>query len=274
VNVEPLSNLPAHSKLVDRLRQAVASNEKWRWLELSCSLAAERGDELSDVDVGIGHITTADQLVADGTALLEAVGKPLDVLAHSERSWPDGILRFAVEYDNGLQLDLVLMPASQRPGLPDGSVALVDKDGHLDQPWTPPVADATASDAREWTMLGWWALSNVAKYVARNSLFEAVQALHEARTQAVRLFAAGRGIPYPEFGLTSLLDFEPVQLPARLEETYATPSSAQRVLDAGWALVGLLAESSRSAGNRFDTSLDTPWAEIATTRLRTVDPRA
>lgn len=259
--------------MVEELRREVASGDVWRWLELSCSLAAGRGDELSDIDVGVGHVVSDDELSAEGTALVEAIGQPLDVLVHSEGSWPAGILRFAVEYDNGVQLDLVLMPVSRRPGLPEGSVALVDKDGALAEPWTPPVAAVTAREAREWTMLGWWALSDVAKYVRRSSLFEAVEALQAARTQALRLFAASREVPYPGFGLTSLLDFEPFQLPHQLDATYSTPSRAEDVLDAAWALVDLLADTSGSTSDRLGVTLETPWSEIARARLRTADPR-
>jgi hypothetical protein len=122
-------------------------------------------------------------------------------------------------------------------------------------------------------MLGWWALSNVAKYVQRSSLFEAVEALQEARTQALRLFAASREVPYPAFGLTSLLDFEPFQVPDRLGATYSTPSHAEDVLDAAWALVDLLTEAADDASDHLGVTLESPWADIATARLRTADRR-
>lgn len=268
-----LSGLPEHSLLIESLRREVTAGETWRWMELSCSLAAGRGDELSDIDVGVGHTVPDAQLLVAGSALVEAIGNPLDVLAHSEGSWPAGILRFAVEYDSGVQLDLVVMPAAHRPGLPGGSVALVDKDSYLAESWIPPVVAAASSETREWAMLGWWALSNVAKYVRRDSLFEAVQALQEARIQTLRLFAASREVPYPSFGLTALLDFEPFELPVQLDATYSTPSHPEDVLDAAWALVDLLGEVSVDAGNHFGVTLTTPWADIARARLRMADAR-
>lgn len=269
-----LPDLPKHSSLIEALRREVESSDWWRWLELGCSLAAGRGDEQSDVDVAVGHrLMNGPELEAAGNALVRGIGSPSGVLVHAEASWPEHIIRFAVEYETGVQLDLVLMPADHRPGLPDGSVAVVDKDGLLADVWTPPVAEATAEQARQWTMLGWWALSNVAKYVRRTSLFEAIDALTDARTQALRLFAVGRGIPYAAFGLTSLLDFEPFEVPDRLAVTYAGPSDPDAVLDAAWAVWDLLDAAASAAAAELDVDLTTAWADIARARLRAADSR-
>ena len=260
-------DLPAHSALIERLLEEVEAGEAWRWLDLCCSLASGRGDELSDIDVGVGHRVDAEELGARGIELVEAVGANHGVLVHAEDRWPSGVLRFAVEYRSGVQLDLVAMPAEHRPGLPDASIALVDKDGDLGESWTPPVATATATQAREWIMLGWWAVSNIAKYLRRGSLFEAVEALRDARTQCLRLHAVGQGIPYPAFGLTSLLDYEPYEVPDQLAAAHAIPESPADVLKAAWAVVGLLDSSAEHAAAALDTDLSTPWAAVARVRL-------
>src|SRR6266487_6033069 len=52
-------------------------------------------------------------------------------------------------YATGLQLSLVVMPASGRAGLPPQSVALYDADGRLARPWLPDVALATGPTARD-----------------------------------------------------------------------------------------------------------------------------
>ncbi len=254
--------------MLDALRREVEANDAWRWLELSCSLAADRGDALSDIDVGIGHGLPIEDLRSRGLALVAAVGTPLDVLVHREDSWPPRILRFAVEYATGVQLDLVIMPVDQRPGLPDGSIALVDKDGWLSEPWTPPVATTNDDQVREWVMLGWWALSNIAKYVQRGSLFEAVESLREARTQVLRLFAVSRGVPYPSFGLTSLLDVEPFDVPGQLHETYSMPRDPADIIAAAWVIADLLTSTSRDAGDVLGEDLSTPWRAVAETRLQ------
>ena len=252
----PWSALPRQAAVIDALRTAVEASDTWRWLEICCSLAAGRGDELSDVDAGIGYagdLAPAD-LDAAGLDLVHAAGDPVDVLAHVMPGWPPETRRFAVEYRTGVQLDLVLMPATRRTGLPTGDVSVVDKDGNLDQPWSPPVeGPPSAAEAREWLLLGWWALSDVAKYARRGSLFEAVERLTEARQQALKLHAAAARVPFPSFGLVSLLDFPPYELPPNLAATYATPTSAHEVLAAASAVADLLPAS--------------PWEDTARARL-------
>jgi hypothetical protein len=261
------SDLPLHSDLVDALRREVEATAGWRWLELSCSLASGRGDRFSDIDAGIGHEVAIDDLAGRGSDLVHAIAPTVDVLVHADEAWPPGIVRLAVEYRNGVQLDLVLMPSTRRPGLPDGALAVVDKDGLLAQPWTPPVATATAEQAREWVMLGWWALSNTAKYLQRQSLFEAIESLHEARRRALRLYAVANRIPYPSFGLVSLLDFEPFDLPHDLESTYSLPDDPTGVLGSALAVADLLDSVAEGAGDSLAADLATPWATVARSRL-------
>lgn len=266
----PFSGLPAHAEVVEGLVVEVSGWERWRWLELSCSLAAGRGDELSDIDVGVGYAGTllAEELELAGIELVQAVGAVADVLVHALPGWPPEARRFAVEYGSGVQLDLVLMPTNRRQGLPDGSVALVDKDAMLVEPWRPPVADPPGlREAREWVMLGWWAVSDAAKYLRRGSLYEAVERISEGRQHALRLFAAARGIPYPSFGLVSLLDFAPFELPESLEQTYCIPDDRAAVRRAAEATAALLTSGSQDAADALSLDLETPWAEIARKRV-------
>jgi hypothetical protein len=262
------AGLPAHTELVDRLTRAVEGDDRWRWLELGCSLAAGRGDPLSDIDVGVGFAETLapEGVEAAGVELIEAAGPVVEHLAHpiSDRA---GDIRLAVEYHSGVQLDLVLMPAANRPGLPAVSRAVVDKDGHLARPWTPTSAGPPSpSDARQWTMLGWWAISDATKYVRRGSLFEAVERIAEARTFALQLFATGAAIPYPSFGLTSLLDYPPYRLPDDLEQTYCPPVDGTEVVRSIEAVARLLATSADQAGASLGVTLATAWSDIARSR--------
>ena len=268
-------DLPAHAEVLEALRREVTDGAQWRWLELSCSLAAGRGDPLSDIDAGVGYAESlaAEELDRAGTALVEAAGATRGVLIHALPGWPPGVRRFAVEYASGVQLDLVLMPAHQRQGLPDGSIAVVDKDARLAVPWRPPVADPpTVAEAREWVMLGWWALSDVAKYLRRESLFEAVERISEARQQALRLFAVARRVPYPAFGLVSLLDVAPRVLPDALDRTYCVPTDRGTVAAAAHATADLLERATMGAAEVLQTPLDTPWSGIARHRLATAHP--
>jgi len=46
--------LARHRSLLLHLLEEVEADARWRFLELSCSLARGNADELSDVDVGLG----------------------------------------------------------------------------------------------------------------------------------------------------------------------------------------------------------------------------
>lgn len=237
---------------------------------MGCSLAAGRGDELSDVDAAVGYEEGVGSaaLEGDGLELVRAAGPTLDVLVHRLPGWPEDTLRLAVEYRAGVQLDLVLMPAAARLGVPDGSVAVVDKDGILATPWRPSVAGPPEpGQAREWVLLGWWALSDTAKHLRRGSLHEAAERLHEARAQALRLFAVAEGVPYPAFGLVSLLDFPPFELPSTLSETYPVPRTTADVLLPARRVADLLYSATIGAGTAMGIDLATPWEGLARTRL-------
>src|SRR5690606_25611226 len=96
-------DLPARADVLEALRREVTDGAQWRWLELSCSLAAGRGDPLSDIDAGVGYAESlaAEELDRAGTALVEAAGATRGVLIHALPGWPPGVRRFAVEYASG-----------------------------------------------------------------------------------------------------------------------------------------------------------------------------
>lgn len=272
----PWARLARHDDLIERLATAVASSPQLRWLEICCSLAAGRADEWSDVDAGVGYSEDADGAAVEaiGVAVVSSLAPVVEMLIHVIPAWSPETRRFAVEFENELQLDLVLMPASRRTGVPTGAVALVDKDARLTSPWQPPVeGPPAAEEAREWLMLGWWALSDTAKYVARGSLFEAVDRMADARQQALKLYAAGQQVPFPSFGLVSLLDFPPYEVPEQLSRTYATPSGAVEVVAAAEAVADLLEQAAQAAGNALNAEIATSWRSIARRRLeRAVQP--
>ncbi|MDY7100641.1 MAG: hypothetical protein S0880_05590 [Actinomycetota bacterium] len=276
----PAAQLPRHSELIERLRRAVEADDEWRTFEVGCSIGRGTADELSDIDAAIGYATAPngtsdDERLRDrGRSLVDAAGTVVDVLCHREPAWPPGALRFAAEYGNGVQLDLVVLPAARRPGLPDGSVAIVDKDGVYAQDWRPPVADPPdAATARQWTMLGWWLVSDAAKYLRRGSWFEAEARITDARAHALRLHAAARRVPYPSFGLVSLLDFPPFELPDGLGATYANPTEPASVLAAAEAVAALLRTAAADAGGTLGVDLSTPWSSLADQRLAAAGDR-
>jgi hypothetical protein len=98
------------------------------------------------------------------------------------------------------------------------------------------------------------ALYDVDKYLRRGSLWEALTKLEEARRLLLRHHAAETGVLDPEYGVTSILDFDGT-LPERLEETVAR-------LDAGELRRAALAcaELLAAYGRR-------PFAELVLSRL-------
>lgn len=269
-----VEQLPRHGRVVCELRDAVAADPRLRWFDVSCSLGAGRGDQYSDIDCGVGYAEPApEDLEVIGRDLVGSVGDVADALVHVMDGFPSGTIRIAAEYADEVQLDLVLMPANLMAGLRDGEVAIVDKDGALAGAATSSVFGRPDDRVlREWALTGWWWVSDIAKYVTRGSLFEAVERIGLVRDHALKLFAAAAEIPYPVFGLTSLLDYEPFQLPDGLTETYPVPGDPHTVWQAATAVADLLHECSRRAETSLGCDLSTPWEATSRSRLAAALP--
>lgn len=108
-------------------------------------------------------------------------------------------------------------PAEVRPG-PDW-VVLYDVAGRAVDP--RPIRLATEEQVREWAYDAWSTLLLCAKYLSRDSLWEALETLHIARTRVWRLWAAARRIPDPQYGLTAVLDHTDPSPPPGIESTHA-----------------------------------------------------
>ena len=250
--------LAVQARLAEVLLAAVEVDARWEWLELGCSVAEGRGDSLSDLDVGLGHVGERPPPREDVTVMLRGLGEVVDLAAGS---W-NGVPRWWVQYEDGGQIDLVALPATSRIGRAPGSVALLDRTGRLGKTFTPEALRASAPDVRGWLLDGWEALSNVAKYLQRGSILEAVDQVHRARTDVFRLWATGEGVDYPVFGLTSLLDAAEAGLPDGIEATYP-PADDSAVLVAAVATASLLA----AAGRHADPQLQSPLQEFVAKRL-------
>jgi hypothetical protein len=265
------STLPGHAAVLDGLVAAVEGDERWRWLELGCSVAGGRGDSRSDLDVAIGAVPAGDgSLPVDAAvAMVRSLGPLTDLLVHELPGRPHH-RRIAAELADGVQLDLVVFPATDRPGLPPGSVALVDEDGTLATPWRPDVIGTPAPEVlREWAFLGWWALSDTAKYLARGAVFEAADRIAEARSLALRLHAAAQRIDYPLFGLTAILDEPEPAIPMWLEETYSVAEPAP-LRAAAHACGRLLRDAQTAVSMQLGVDLDVPLREAVLRRLGAV----
>jgi hypothetical protein len=232
--------LERQQRLLRALLDAVERDERFRALEVGCSLARGNAVALSDVDAGIW---IADDAWDDGVAAVEpllrgfAAAVDAIVLDHDWGRW----LFFV--YEDGAQLDVAARRVSTAKGLPPSSVALLDRDGVLAEPYVPASYAADERALHEWSSTARFSLLNVEKYLRRGSLWEARASLEEARDHLLRLHAAEHGVPYPTFGLTSIIDTD-VPLPEGLERTVAGVDAGE-LRAAADALAGLLRGSRR-----------------------------
>ena len=238
--------------------EEVEADARWRFLELSCSLARGNADELSDVDVGLGA-AEGDwaQTLEAASAAVTGFGPVVAILRH-DLGWAGPHQRLFVQYEQ-VQLDLVVFPAKNRKGLPPGAIALLDRDNLLDQPYVPPTLVAPAERVSEWAFLAWIAVVNICKYVSRGSNWEALAQLDQARGLLWQMWGARHDLPYPLYGLTTVLDAPEVGLPPGIESTLAGLDAAE-ITEAAEQLARIL---SAIAGEQNST----PMAAYAARRL-------
>ncbi len=128
----------AQRALLEHLLDAAEAEPAFRWLELGGSLARDAGDELSDIDAGLGIADS--QWPAAVASVEEVIGRAGPAADSFRQPFPgqDGQTGWHLFtlYETGLQLSLVVLPSSWRAGLPPLAVALYDADGQLSRPWT------------------------------------------------------------------------------------------------------------------------------------------
>jgi hypothetical protein len=225
-------------RLIAELR-AWAERVAWcEWLELSGSLGRGAGDEMSDVDAGLGVADTVPfEEARDQTAA--AVRDFAPVADSIIQPYGEGIDHVIVQYADGRQLSLVVFPASRRKGLPPGARPLLDRTGVLNEPWTPDVFAASLGQQREWAFLAWWGLGDVAKHTCRGNCWRALRSLDEVRELTWRLYAASVGVDYPGFGAVSV-ENAGLPAPAGLESTLPGTAEPEPILAAARALARVL----------------------------------
>ena len=193
------------------------------WLAIGCSVARGAGDRMSDLDMGIGVTESVFEAARDRIRqAADGLGDLVESYHHQLPGVPSPHERIFAQYADGCQLDLVILPAVLPGGPLPRSVTLYDRDGQMADGGDGPAAAGPGDDQlREWAFGGWCALADLAKYVRRGSAWEALERLHEGRTQLWRLHAAASGITDPQYGVTSVLDFAPSDTPEGIERTVA-----------------------------------------------------
>jgi hypothetical protein len=202
------------------------------WLELAGSLGRGAGDEQSDIDAGLG-VSDAEprEVLRDRT--LAAVREFASVADDHVQPWGDGD-HLMVQYADGRQLSLVVLPACYRTGLPPGATALLDRHGALSQTRRPASADATQEQLREWAFLSWWGLADVVKHAERGNVWRAITSLNEVRDLVWRLHAAALGVDYPLFGAVSVENAD-LPAPQGISATLPASDTAQDIVAAASA---------------------------------------
>jgi hypothetical protein len=223
------------------LTAEAAADLRIRVLVVGCSVGRGAADALSDLDV---NLSVADEswpaFVGDMALVLRRVGDVVEVFQHKIEELGDlPHRRFFVQYRCGVQLDLVVQPVSLwKNGRSPDMMVLHDRDRLTDTITEPRNASATAEEVREWAFLGWEAISNCAKHLARGSRWEALDRLNFARGEVWRLWAVAQGVPQPSYGLTTILDHG-INLPPGIEDT-VTEISTEGLWEAARACAGLL----------------------------------
>ncbi|HUB41740.1 MAG TPA: hypothetical protein VMA72_23080 [Streptosporangiaceae bacterium] len=214
------------------------AEESIRWLVIGCSVGRGAGDYLSDLDTGIGvrddAFTAAIRVVRQA---VDGLGELVDSYQHQIPAVTSAHVRIFAQYANRCQVDLMVFPASRGSQPVAGAVALYDPDAVIVTPAhrAPP----TAAEVREWAFRGWCCLADVGKYLRRGSAWEALIQLNNARDELWRLKAVAAGVPDPEFGVLSILDFAPETIAPGMAATVADLDPA-RLAPAAWQLANLL----------------------------------
>jgi hypothetical protein len=205
--------LAGQRELLTGLLRLCQREDRVRWLVVGCSVARGAGDWMSDLDMAVG--VRDDSFAAVLPVIREAVdglGELVESYQHQLPSVTETHERIFAQFADRGQVDLMVFPASVPGGSVPGVVVLYDADGQLVV--TGDRRPVTADQIRQWAFGGWCALADLGKYLRRGSAWEALDRLGEARAQLWQLWAAALHVPDPQYGLTSILDFAPSQLPA------------------------------------------------------------
>jgi hypothetical protein len=246
LNDEWLRDLPAElapqRAIIHGLIDQAKAIDRVRVVVVGCSIGRGNADALSDVDAYVG-VTDDGEWRAALPAIDAGLAKiaPIQDLHHQFLSDAKGkdYRHTFVQYDDGVQVDLVVSPvfAERRPDR--DWVVVYDPDGRVSG--EPEARDPTPQQVRTWMFGGLGRLSAAAKYLERGSLWEAHAVLDAARADLWRLWAVAIGAPDPQYGITAVLDVPGARPLAGIDRT-VTPLDHVKIRDASVACLELLTE--------------------------------
>jgi hypothetical protein len=218
-----LARLPAaldrHREILRGLTAAAKSDERIRLLVVGCSVGRGVADSLSDIDAYIGVAKGAwPGFLSEVGPLVKTIGAVVDL--YHKAITPPGKATYQftfVQYENGVPLELVVAEAPESRARPVDWVVLHDPDSRVRG--DAKLEYATMEQVRDWSQAAWTRLGGCAKYLARGSLWEALEMLHLARTDAWRLWAVAHHVSDPQYGLTAVLDAPGTPVPPDIAGT-------------------------------------------------------
>jgi hypothetical protein len=211
--------LDRHRETLRALAAVAEADERVRLLVVGCSIGRGVGDSLSDIDAYIGIANRAwPAFLNDVDALVKRLGEVVDL--YHKTIIPPGKAPYQftfVQYQNGVPLELVIAEAPESRARPADWVVLHDPDERVKGEARPEYA--TIEQVRDWSQAAWTRLGGCAKYLARGSLWEALEMLHLARTDAWRLWAVAHHVADPQYGLTAVFDTPDIPIPPGISST-------------------------------------------------------
>jgi hypothetical protein len=252
--------------IMRRLLEACAADERIRWLVVGCSVGRGAADALSDLDMALGvRDEDFDAAIGDIRAASGSLGDLVDSYHHLLAGVPEPHERIFAQYADRCQLDLVVFPASTDIGNGPGIVVLYDADDAIVV--RPERPAATPEQVREWAFRGWCALADAGKYLRRGSAWEALAQLTEARNMWWQLWAAAHEVPDSRYGIVSILDFAPGQVPAAAAATVPRLALAE-LTGAAQRMAGLLGGIGEYLAPEYRAVLPDPMAAYITADLQ------
>jgi hypothetical protein len=256
-------DLHRQQALLRLLLKEVSEDEIYRWLLVGCSLGRNAGDKFSDIDAGVG---IADDSWPEGLQktqeLLHKIGHAEDtIVTNFPDEYGNSQHHIIAIYEHNLQLSLVVSRSSSKKGLRPDGVALYDLDNKLSTIWNPPVKITTPDQAREWAFLAWLDLADAAKYLERDSLWEALERLHRARNHTWQLAALASNLDFALYGITQIID-DHAELPTGTEKTVAD-FSRESIREACVNLLDILDDVTQNASKVVPFDIPKGMAQAA-----------
>ena len=246
------------------LIEQAKANDRIRLVVVGCSIGRGNADALSDVDAYVGVADDGDWRASLPAidAGLPKIGPILDLhhqfLSDAKRA---DYRHTFIQYEDGVQVDLVVSPAFAHRAPDREWVVLYDPDGRVSG--APEQRDPTSEQVRTWMFGGLGRLSAAAKYLERGSLWEALTVLEAARADLWRLWAVAIGAPDPQYGVTAVLDLPEARVLPGMERTIARLDHVS-LRDASIACLDLLIQVWSRASNGEPLP---PFAERVRTQL-------